>query len=439
MYERSNTKEISTFTETTGRPDALENASNLMFYDADAREIRYTGRHVTYSSSQEHSPAVVEEDGVEIEEEQNEEGEVAAVTQFAYSGVSVQCCFVGTAVYARMNGGGNYFNVIVDGALHNVIHTSEALETYLIVRLPTDPEAGPAREHTLCLEKRTEAVVKSALDWFSVVNFYGLFVCGQLLSAEKMRRKPHVIEFVGDSDVCGFGCDGPHTAPNDIWNIDPGFQNAGNSFASIIGRAFGAETHLTSWSGVGVVAGPPTLGTDATVVGAGMRACYGRVLPNEDNSPTPAMTNTRQPDLVCVYIGGCDVSDTNFDPETGPSAVTFMDYYAELLHMIRSARPKAPILCLVPDATTTSAEGTREGQARTSIRLQECVSAAIMRARDQHDIQNIHYAIVIADLSDPKLRTNPSPDKAPERQNVDLQGTDPTNSADQSIDQSINR
>ena len=79
--------------------------------------------------------------------------EVAAVTQFAYSGVQVQCVFTGTAVYARMNGGGNYFNVLVDGVLHNVIHTSEALETYLLVKLP--PPEGQ-QEHTLVLEKRTE-------------------------------------------------------------------------------------------------------------------------------------------------------------------------------------------------------------------------------------------------------------------------------------------
>ena len=69
--------------------------------------------------------------------------EVAAVTQFAYSGVQVQCVFTGTAVYARMNGGGNYFNVLVDGVLHNVIHTSEALEIRIDNLAPEMPGTLP--------------------------------------------------------------------------------------------------------------------------------------------------------------------------------------------------------------------------------------------------------------------------------------------------------
>jgi len=73
-----------------------------------------------------------------------------------------------------------------------------------------------------------------------------------------------------------------------------------------------------------------------------------------------------------------------------------MDYYAELLHLIRKANPTCPILCLVPDATTTSAEVNREGQARTSGRLQENVAAAIARAREHNGIGNVHYEVCIS-------------------------------------------
>ena len=101
-----------------------------------------------------------------------------------------------------------------------------------------------------------------------------------------------------------------------------------------------------------------------------------------------------------------------------------MDYYAELLHLVRVANPTCPILCLVPDATTTSAEVSREGQARTSgrcltppavrgvarvlnrgflcmtsrdavWRLQECVAAAIIRAREHKGVENVHYEVCV--------------------------------------------
>lgn len=57
--------------------------------------------------------------------------------------------------------------------------------------------------HTLVIHKRTEACVKTVVDWFTRCTFYGLFVVGgaghpgALVAAQPSEKRKPFIEFVG--------------------------------------------------------------------------------------------------------------------------------------------------------------------------------------------------------------------------------------------------
>jgi len=282
--------------------------------------------------------------------------------------------------------------------LVRVIQTSEDLETYMLIQ--HESKAAPSAVRTLVLEKRSEASVRSALDWFDVVSLYGLYICGHLVP-EVVQPHRYCIEFLGDSDTSAMGCEGEHTSVDDIWSLDPSKQNAANSYAAIASRVLDAECHQVCWSGLKVHSAPPTLGTDGSVVTGGMRALYPRVLPNEIMSPSPANMKNRYPDVIVIHLGACDVTDARVDT-WGKTAATFTEQYIEMLKHIRTRHREVPILCVAPDQETVSMERTREGQARTSQRLQECVAAAIALAASQHDIKDVHFKVLAAGLQDPE-------------------------------------
>lgn len=286
-----------------------------------------------------------------------------------------------------MDGGGNYFNVFVDDELVRVIETMEGFGVYELCSMPFG-------EHTLVLHKRTEAAVKTALDWFEPVTFYGLFVDGDSefnkVGALILHdfKKPLSIEFIGDSDTTSFGNEGEPTGADDIDTMDPSKQNCWNSYAAQAARCFDVDYHQVCWTGVGVVHGAPIPGTSLDVIQRGMRTVYPRALANsESNQPR------EEHQLCVVFIGGNDLTgeDTEmFESFTSAGLKDFLKHYEELLRMVRKSNPDATILCVAPDEFTMSAEPDRDGQRDTSHLVQLAVSKAVQDCADP----NVHYRIL---------------------------------------------
>ncbi|CAK4805871.1 unnamed protein product [Aphanomyces euteiches] len=60
------------------------------------------------------------------------------------------------------------------------------------------------------------------------------------------------MEFIGDSETCGYGNEGAGSSSNGIVGMKGRFENVYNCYACITARMFNAEAHILAWSGKGV-------------------------------------------------------------------------------------------------------------------------------------------------------------------------------------------
>ena len=57
------------------------------------------------------------------------------------------------------------------------------------------------------------------------------------------------MEFIGDSDTCGFGNEGKASSAKNLFGMKGRMENVYNSYACVTARMFGAEEHVLAWSG----------------------------------------------------------------------------------------------------------------------------------------------------------------------------------------------
>jgi hypothetical protein len=157
----------------------------------------------------------------------------------SWPGVSVYAEFTGASIGVRMADNDHYYNVYIDGKVHDIFHGSLPDEADY-----TLADGLPEGRHTFLLVKRNCAQNKI----YSIAGFLLDEGAALLPPPPKPALK---IEFVGDSFTVAEGNEA--TVPQMPWQETFAVTNLDKSFAAIIARHFNAQHHVTSRSGIGMV------------------------------------------------------------------------------------------------------------------------------------------------------------------------------------------
>eukprot|EP00928_Gymnodinium_smaydae_P086954 TRINITY_DN71333_c0_g1_i1.p1 TRINITY_DN71333_c0_g1~~TRINITY_DN71333_c0_g1_i1.p1 ORF type:complete len:404 (+),score=19.30 TRINITY_DN71333_c0_g1_i1:59-1270(+) len=306
----------------------------------------------------------------------------AAARTVSFDWPCVRFTFSSTAqrLWLRMDGGGNFFNVLVDGHLSEVLQTKRGTRDYPLRDLPQS-------RCVVEVQKRTEPIIGTVAQALmrretSTVNFFGVIVQGGDIG-ESPSPSTRRLEFVGDSETSGFGNLGPSQpgGPNlkAMLTVNPAHQDANQAWPAFVAKALGAEFHSISWSGCGVLWNAPGAGCSSKV---SLHELYRRLL-GSSGEPSSLMDETVLhswvPDAVIVYAGGndwwtlCETRDEQ----------ALVNGFREFLARVRRMRATSVVIVLVPSAATVCAcIGSLEDQATFSNDMYNCWSRAISESGD---------------------------------------------------------
>lgn len=226
----------------------------------------------------------------------------------SWSGSYAVARFKGTGIAARIKDEGtNLFEVVVDGEVRTVLRTDKARGSALYPLAENLTDAL----HEVSVHRRTEAKVGEAV-------FYGFEpIDGKLLPPPlPLERR---IETIGDSITTGYGNEGPGAACTYV-NTQ---QNEYLTYSAITARNLNAEHTTIAWSGKTLYE---------------MREYFDKALPQRADGPRWDFARY-QPHVVVVNLG------TNNFANIDPGEPKFVRLYIELVHVVRSAYPKAFIVC----------------------------------------------------------------------------------------------
>ena len=194
-------------------------------------------------------------------------------------------------------------------------------------------ESEEVQECTIKVVKLSEAVYSSV-----GIKSMNVTCIGDIKPTEP---KEHLIEFVGDSLICGFGVE-----DEDVHNpFSTAMENVTMAYAYKTAEALNADYSMVAYSGYGVISGF----TFGEKVEAQLLPTYYSKL-GITNVPYLGRNavdiewdfSKRQPDLIVVNLGSNDYSYTGDD---GEKQQEFANGYVEFLKQIRSLNPNATILC----------------------------------------------------------------------------------------------
>jgi len=241
--------------------------------------------------------------------------------KYNWPGVSVITAFTGQKLGIKMMGGErNYFNIWVDDRAEQVLHAvNDTLWWY--------PGKLSKGLHQLRIVKRTEGNM-------GIAEFSGIYV-GEKESLQKPAPLPaSKLLFIGNSITCGYGTEGKDKTER----FTPATENCEKSYATIIARAFDAQYHLISHSGLGMIRNYGDKDQVSTKI-APMPARL-EYLFDED----PIQTYDLQayiPDAIIVNLGTND-----FSTQPAPYKADFIGAGKKLITKLKQEFPKAKIVCV---------------------------------------------------------------------------------------------
>ncbi|MBS2211920.1 endoglucanase [Carboxylicivirga mesophila] len=243
------------------------------------------------------------------------------VARFDWPGVSVNFQFTGETLDLCLNGGErNYFNVFIDGLLHEVMH------------VPADtvyPVRGINGQgwHSCRIQKRTEGEM-------GMVVFKGVHLEkeAQIRSVEHQQWRK--IEFIGNSITCGYGTEGKLPEEDFL----PETENINKSYAFIAARAFKAECYVTAHSGLGVVRNYG----DKEPISTKLATLPNRYHQVFDMDTSLAWDFSQwQPDAVVINLGTNDYST-----DVAPEKSVFVQRYLRFIKQLRDCYGDIPVFCV---------------------------------------------------------------------------------------------
>ena len=239
--------------------------------------------------------------------------------KMGFPGVTIRFVYRGPAPTVLFGAASPYcaFNLAVNGWEPVVIRLPEGRSE---LPLPS----GPAPQGGWLVE-----LVRRNENWQGIASFHGLVLpagCELLAPPPLPERR---LMFIGDSITGGEAID---RYPPELDNT-PRMANAPRSYGMLLGRALGAQVHLVSCGGRGVMRNWKGEGADRDVTAPQF---FQRALPDDADAPWDHARY--QPDAVVIALGQNDLS-SGWIEETAFTAA-----FANFLADIRKAHPRAAVL-----------------------------------------------------------------------------------------------
>jgi lysophospholipase L1-like esterase len=275
--------------------------------------------------------------------------------RLGFPGITIRFVYRGPAPLVKLGAGTDhcYFNLACNGWDPVMIHPPKGRSTFV---LPAGE--APAEGWLVELVRRSES-------WQGVASFHGLSLPAGCELLPPPARPERRLMCIGDSITSGERID--RMAPE--LDDTPRTANAGRSYGMLLARALGAQVHLVSYGGRGVVrdwAGS----TDV----ANAPQFFDRTLPDDPNS----VWNHRDyvPDAVVVCLGTNDFSPGLIEE------VVYTAAYDRFLSAVRAAYP-ATALVLAESPVFDETAGT-PGRIKRDL-LRRCLDAIVARRRGEGD------------------------------------------------------
>ncbi len=153
--------------------------------------------------------------------------------------------------------------------------------------------------------------------------------------------KERKLEFIGDSITCGYGNEGVF----DIDIFQTSQENAWEAYAAITARALNADSHMISWSGIGIQSSYTE--TDVPNVSQLMPDLYPYTDREADlrlGNPILELWDNRRyvPDCIVINLG---TNDNSYTKEIPDRVERFGLRYYQFVKQVRSSNPTSVILC----------------------------------------------------------------------------------------------
>jgi lysophospholipase L1-like esterase len=207
------------------------------------------------------------------------------------------------------------FDYSVDGGPFKTVLLKEGQERIELLKGET------MGEHNIEVVRRTES-------WQGNVKIRSLELddAGQLLPVARPSKR---LEFIGDSITCGSGVESSPSGET----ADPIRSNARLSFGKRIAKALGAECHLVSYGGRGVI-------RDWQGIRATNNAPQFYELTLPDDPATPWNFRRFVPDVIGICLGQNDFN------QGIPDENEFVNAYVEFVRKVHRDAPRAVIFLM---------------------------------------------------------------------------------------------
>jgi hypothetical protein len=250
----------------------------------------------------------------------------------SWPGTSIVGNFTGTSLSVKLDdqAGKNYLNVFLDGDESRpvIIQAEKGSKTYEVAA-----HLKPGK-HSFLITKRTEGEE-------GATAFQGIELADGAKLLAPPPRPGRRIEFYGDSITSGMGNEAPDNGRDDLLKDKNNFM----SYAAITARSLGAEMHVVSQSGIGVMISwfPFT-----------MPRFYDQLSAVGDNDSKWDFSRWT-PDVVVINLLQNDSwligRDHKLQPE--PNEAQRIDAYKSFVKRIRQLYPNAYIVCALGSMDAT--------------------------------------------------------------------------------------
>ncbi|MBB6461150.1 SGNH/GDSL hydrolase family protein [Flammeovirga kamogawensis] len=292
---------------------------------------------------------------------------------FCFPGISIKTAFTGNFINLLIEdfakGGNvntNYYQVILDnGAQEKTLEVNSNQNKYELFSGLSNSK------HTIEIIKRTECMVgKSAFNGFEI---------GGNATIQQPISKTRNIEFIGDSQTCGYGNEVNYDNPS----IKPGFnavnENAYKAWGAITAKNLNANYQCVAYSGRGMYRNVDA-STELTIP-----KIYDRIFANQ---PTPIWnTDLFTPDIIVINLGTNDYAqNANNNILNGNDFVTT---YINFVTKIREHYPNTKIICV--NGVMMSDYFPANQNVWTTIKRQ--TADVVKSFNDNNDMEVYHYAL----------------------------------------------
>ncbi len=289
-----------------------------------------------------------------------------------WPGVYFETAFSGGAVFLKFSDSANEYRLWIDDLPSITLAQPGAVEVAV-----TGLKAGT---HHARLEKVTESV------W--LLGAFDGFYAPKAMDAEPLEKRTHQIEFIGDSDMTGYGIrSAKQQCTQEQVRLTSDSQIA---YPALVAKSLNADYQINAISGRGLVRNYGG-GSDHA-----MSRVYANTLPdvNDDTNTFPYFDDQWTPDLIVVGLGDNDFSTPLLPSEPWPThdalITDFIENYKTLLLTLHQTSPDAALIILEVEPTIL----TETERAR----LSEGMQTAVLTVAKQAGFRSVDM-VSIADLS----------------------------------------